>query len=71
MAVVGAGGAIEWQNAAWLGDGGALLLAEDGELVARPGPPSARAPFLKLTTGAIPGRVYNGVSDWLYQGVYK
>ncbi|XP_041976743.1 inactive dipeptidyl peptidase 10 isoform X2 [Aricia agestis] len=57
----------EWQHAAWLGGEGALLLAADNEVLARPAPPARRAPLLRLTTDAKPGAVYNGVSDWLYQ----
>ncbi|XP_075992085.1 inactive dipeptidyl peptidase 10 isoform X1 [Anticarsia gemmatalis] len=57
----------EWQHAAWLGTEGALLLAADNEVLARPGPPARRAPLLRLTSDASPGVVYNGVSDWLYQ----
>ncbi|XP_064076712.1 inactive dipeptidyl peptidase 10 isoform X1 [Vanessa tameamea] len=57
----------EWQHAAWLGTEGALLLVADNEVLARPAPPARRAPLLRLTTDASPGRVYNGVSDWLYQ----
>ncbi|XP_031763771.1 inactive dipeptidyl peptidase 10 isoform X1 [Galleria mellonella] len=57
----------EWQYAAWLGADGALLLAADNEVLARPGPPARRAPPLRLTNDAAPGRIYNGVSDWLYQ----
>lgn len=58
----------EWQHAAWLGTEGALLLGADNEVLARPGPPAKIAPLLRLTDDASPGRVYNGVSDWLYQG---
>lgn len=61
----------EWQHAAWLGTEGALLLAADNEVLARPAPPARRAPLLRLTKDASPGRIYNGVSDWLYQGYYK
>ncbi|XP_047544358.1 inactive dipeptidyl peptidase 10 isoform X1 [Vanessa atalanta] len=57
----------EWQHAAWLGTEGALLLVADNEVLARPAPPARRAPLLRLTTDASSGRVYNGVSDWLYQ----
>ncbi|CAH2238065.1 jg18449 [Pararge aegeria aegeria] len=57
----------EWQHASWLGTKGALILAADNEVLARPAPPARRAPLLRLTTDASPGRVYNGVSDWLYQ----
>ncbi|XP_063529706.1 inactive dipeptidyl peptidase 10 isoform X2 [Cydia strobilella] len=57
----------EWQHAAWLGTEGALLLSADNEVLARPGPPAKIAPLLRLTDDAYPGRVYNGVSDWLYQ----
>lgn len=59
----------EWQHAAWLGSDGSLLLAADNEVLARPGPPARRAPLLRLTNDSSPGRVYNGVSDWLYQGI--
>lgn len=58
----------EWQHAAWLGSDGSLLLAADNEVLAQPGPPAKRAPLLQLTNDGIPSRVYNGVSDWLYQG---
>lgn len=58
----------DWQHAAWLGGEGALLLAADNEVLARPGPPAKWAPLLRLTTDASPGGVYNGVSDFLYQG---
>ncbi|KAJ2944629.1 hypothetical protein O0L34_g3981 [Tuta absoluta] len=57
----------EWQHAAWLGDDGSLLLAADNEVLAQPGPPAKRAPLFHLTNDGSPGRVYNGVSDWLYQ----
>lgn len=57
-----------WQYATWLGPDGGLLLVADNELLARPGPPAKRAPLFRLTDDAIPGLVYNGVSDWLYQG---
>ncbi|XP_026325808.1 inactive dipeptidyl peptidase 10 isoform X1 [Hyposmocoma kahamanoa] len=57
----------EWQFASWLGQDGALLLAANNEVLARPGPPARRSPLLYLTNDSIPGRVYNGVSDWLYQ----
>ncbi|CAG9099852.1 unnamed protein product [Plutella xylostella] len=64
----GEGATPAWQHGAWLGPHGALLLAADNEVLARPGPPAKRAPLLRLTNDGVPGRVYNGVSDWLYQG---
>lgn len=63
-----AAGTADWQHAAWLGSDGALVLAADNEILARPGPPAKRAPIIRLTNDAVPGKVYNGVSDWLYQG---
>ncbi|OWR49175.1 dipeptidyl aminopeptidase protein 6 isoform 1 [Danaus plexippus plexippus] len=57
----------EWQHAAWLGTEGAIVLAADNEVLARPAPPARRAPLLRLTNDAVAGSVYNGVSDWLYQ----
>lgn len=72
MPVLGEGvaGNAAWQYASWLGEDGSLLLAADNEVLARPGPPARRAPLLRLTSDSIPGRVYNGVSDWLYQGIH-
>lgn len=61
--------AWEWQFASWLGQDGALLLAANNEILARPGPPARTSPLLYLTNDSIPGQVYNGVSDWLYQGL--
>ncbi|KOB70112.1 Inactive dipeptidyl peptidase 10 [Operophtera brumata] len=57
----------DWQHASWLGTNGSLLLVADNEVLALPGPPARRAQLLQLTYDAVPGRVYNGVSDWLYQ----
>lgn len=43
-------------------------MVADNEVLALPGPPARRSQLLQLTYDAVPGRVYNGVPDWLYQG---
>ena len=55
----------ELQSVDWLGRTNHLVFVKDNDLYVKlehgPGP-------LRLTHTGVPGVVYNGVPDWLYQG---
>ncbi|XP_031785352.1 inactive dipeptidyl peptidase 10 isoform X2 [Nasonia vitripennis] len=53
------------QHAAWLGNTTALLMVSDNDIYVRGSPNSAED--TRLTDTGLPGIVYNGVPDWLYQ----
>ncbi|XP_043287837.1 inactive dipeptidyl peptidase 10 isoform X2 [Venturia canescens] len=53
------------QYSVWLGNTTALLMISDNDIYMRSGPTSSEDK--RLTKTGIPGVIYNGVPDWLYQ----
>ncbi|XP_066594146.1 inactive dipeptidyl peptidase 10 isoform X2 [Prorops nasuta] len=53
------------QHATWLGNSTALLMISDNDIYLRLAPSSLDD--FRLTDTGVPGVVYNGVPDWLYQ----
>ena len=53
------------QYAAWLGNTTALLMISDNDIYLRKEPSSSED--TRLTDTGVPGVIYNGVPDWLYQ----
>ncbi|XP_058801842.1 inactive dipeptidyl peptidase 10 isoform X3 [Phymastichus coffea] len=54
-----------FQHAAWLGNSTALLMVSDNDIYVRSSPTSNED--TRLTDTGVPGIIYNGVPDWLYQ----
>lgn len=57
------------QHAEWLGNSTALIIITDNDIYLRQSP--ADEEDLRLTHTGVPGLIYNGVADWLYQGEIK
>lgn len=55
------------QYAAWLGNSTALVIIYDNDLYLRQSP--ADEEDTRLTFTGYPDIIYNGVPDWLYQGM--
>lgn len=53
------------QHAAWLGNTSSLLMISENDIYLRMSP--AATEDLRLTDTGVPGVIYNGVPDWLYQ----
>lgn len=53
------------QYALWLGNTSNLLLISENDIFLRMGP--AATEDIRLTDTGVPGVIYNGVPDWLYQ----
>ncbi|XP_011055618.1 PREDICTED: inactive dipeptidyl peptidase 10 isoform X1 [Acromyrmex echinatior] len=53
------------QHAAWLGNTSNLLMISENDIFLRMGPASTED--TRLTDTGVPGIIYNGVPDWLYQ----
>ncbi|XP_011168172.2 inactive dipeptidyl peptidase 10 isoform X2 [Solenopsis invicta] len=53
------------QHAAWLGNTSSLLMIYENDIFLRMGPESMDD--IRLTDTGVPGVIYNGVPDWLYQ----
>lgn len=54
------------QRASWLGNSTSLLMVADNDIYLRPSPVAEYE--VRLTDTGLPGVLYNGVPDWLYQG---
>ena len=53
------------QHAAWLGNTTALVMVTENDIYVRGSPDSME--HTRLTETGVPGIIYNGVPDWLYQ----
>ncbi|KOX73169.1 Dipeptidyl peptidase 4 [Melipona quadrifasciata] len=53
------------QHAAWLGNTTGLLMVSDNDIYVRIAPSAAED--VRITETGVPGVIYNGVPDWLYQ----
>ena len=56
-------------EACWAGNGSALYMVHDYDVYYRP--TVAREETYRVTKSAVPGVVYNGVPDWLYEGKFR
>lgn len=54
------------QHAEWLGNSTALIIVTDNDIYLRQSP--ADEEDFRLTHTGVPGLIYNGITDWLYQG---
>jgi inactive dipeptidyl peptidase 10 len=54
------------QHAEWLGNSTALIIITENDIYLRQSP--ADEEDIRLTHTGIPGLIYNGITDWLYQG---
>lgn len=54
------------QHAEWLGNSTALIIITENDIYLRQSP--ADEEDIRLTHSGVPGLIYNGVTDWLYQG---
>lgn len=57
------------QHAEWLGNTTSLIIITENDIYLRQSP--ADEEDLRLTHTGVPGLIYNGVADWLYQGEYQ
>jgi hypothetical protein len=55
--------------ARWTPRGHGLVTVLDYDIYFRPAPRSSTG--YRVTNTAVPGVVYNGVPDWLYEGIYN
>ena len=55
------------QHAEWLGKTTALIIVSENDIYLRQSPTDEDD--IRLTHTGIPGIVYNGITDWLYQGM--
>lgn len=55
------------QHAEWLGKTTALIIVSENDIYLRQSPTDEED--IRLTHTGIPGIVYNGITDWLYQGM--
>ena len=54
------------QHAEWLGNSTTLIIIVDNDIYLRQSP--ADEADIRLTHTGVPGLIYNGITDWLYQG---
>lgn len=54
------------QHAEWLGNSTALIIITENDIYLRQSP--ADEEDIRLTHTGVPGLIYNGITDWLYQG---
>ena len=54
------------QHAEWLGNSTTLIIITENDIYLRQSP--ADEEDIRLTHTGIPGLIYNGITDWLYQG---
>lgn len=54
------------QHAEWLGNSTALIIVTENDIYLRQSP--ADEEDIRLTHTGVPGLIYNGITDWLYQG---
>lgn len=59
---------MQMQHAEWLGNSTALVLVHENDIYIRQSPSDEED--IRLTNTGVSGIIYNGVTDWLYQGVY-
>jgi inactive dipeptidyl peptidase 10 len=59
---------MRMQHAEWLGNSSALVLVFNNDIYIRQSP--ADEEDIRITHTGVPGLIYNGVTDWLYQGKY-
>lgn len=57
------------QLATWLGNTSSLLVVHENDIYLQRNPVDPEQPLaLRITDTGVPGEIYNGVPDWLYQG---
>jgi inactive dipeptidyl peptidase 10 len=56
------------QHAEWLGNTTALIIIIDNDIYLRQSPSDEED--IRLTHTGVPGLIYNGITDWLYQGMH-
>ena len=57
------------QLATWLGNTSSLLLVHENDIYLQRNPVDPEQPLaLRITDTGVPGEIFNGVPDWLYQG---
>jgi hypothetical protein len=56
----------QMQHAEWLGNSTSLVLVHENDIYLRQSP--ADEEDIRLTSTGVEGLIYNGVTDWLYQG---
>jgi inactive dipeptidyl peptidase 10 len=59
----------QMQHAEWLGNSTSLVLVHENDIYLRQSP--ADEEDIRLTSTGVPGLIYNGVTDWLYQGMHN
>lgn len=57
---------LQMQHAEWLGNSTSLVLVHENDIYLRQSP--ADEEDIRLTSTGVAGLIYNGVTDWLYQG---
>lgn len=57
------------QHAEWLGNSTALIIITENDIYLRQSP--ADEEDIRLTHSGVSGLIYNGITDWLYQGKNK
>lgn len=57
---------MQMQHAEWLGNSTSLVLVHENDIYIRQSPSDEED--IRLTNTGVPGIIYNGVTDWLYQG---
>lgn len=57
---------MQMQHAEWLGNSTSLVLVHENDIYIRQSPSNEED--IRLTDTGVPGIIYNGVTDWLYQG---
>ena len=58
---------MQMQHAEWLGNSTSLVLVHENDIYIRQSPSDEED--IRLTDTGVPGIIYNGVTDWLYQGM--
>lgn len=58
---------LQMQHAEWLGNSTSLVLVHENDIYLRQSP--ADEEDIRLTSTGVTGLIYNGVTDWLYQGI--
>lgn len=55
------------QHAEWLGHTNALIIISENDIYIRQSPSDEED--YRMTHTGVPGLIYNGITDWLYQGL--
>lgn len=58
----------ELQSAEWIGNTNNIILVENNDIYVKY---ETNHQEVRITETGIPGIIYNGVPDWLYQGTYE